>query len=133
MYRTGGWIAKAGSCKIGFKPKPSLTSTELTKNGLEARITNEEKHRNKKDWKTIVSFCIESSKVLLNAKNILYKLMISNHSNIDPSWLPHVPVILYNRGLEECEFWKTLKFEKSELMYANINVKNDKHIKKRLQ
>ena len=23
-YKIGGWIAKAGSCKIGFKPNPSL-------------------------------------------------------------------------------------------------------------
>ena len=22
-YRIGGWIAKAGSCKIGFRPNPS--------------------------------------------------------------------------------------------------------------
>ena len=22
-YKIGGWIAKAGSCKIGFNPKPS--------------------------------------------------------------------------------------------------------------
>ena len=23
-YKTGGWIAKAGSCKIGFNPRPSV-------------------------------------------------------------------------------------------------------------
>ena len=50
---------------------------------------------------------------------------MQSHNKIDPSWLPQVPDILYINGLSECEFWKTLKFEKSDVIYAVINDKKD--------
>ena len=28
-YKSGGWIAKAGSCKIGFNPKPSVRTGKI--------------------------------------------------------------------------------------------------------
>ena len=28
-YKIGGWIAKAGSCKIGFRPNPSLGTGKI--------------------------------------------------------------------------------------------------------
>ena len=46
----GGWIAKAGSCKIGFKPSPSSTTTEFTRNGFEVKIIKREKIINKPLW-----------------------------------------------------------------------------------
>ena len=49
---------------------------------------------------------------------------------MDPSWFPQAPEILYINGLSEWEFWKTLKFEKSEVTYANINDKNEIQINK---
>ena len=71
MYKIGGWIAKAGSCRMGFKPKPSLVSIGLIKKGLDVRITNKEKHKYKKHCKTIVSFCTWSFKIVLNEKETL--------------------------------------------------------------
>ena len=37
-YKIGGWIASAGSCKIGFKPKPSFGIGKIWLNGLEVFI-----------------------------------------------------------------------------------------------
>ena len=36
-------MAKAGSCKIGFKPRPSSTTIEFTRNGFEVKIIKKQK------------------------------------------------------------------------------------------
>ena len=40
MYSKGGWIAKAGSCKIGLKPKPSAWMGLIISNGFDVRTVN---------------------------------------------------------------------------------------------
>ena len=49
----------------------------------------------------------------------------SIHNNIDPSWLPHTPEILYNNGFVVWEFWKTLVTLKSETTWLYISEKKD--------
>ena len=49
---------------------------------------------------------------------------------MEPSWFPQAPEILYINGFSEWEFWKTLKFEKSDETYANIKATNEIQIKK---
>ena len=41
-------------------------------------------------------------------------LNIKSHSKIEPSWLPHTPVILYMNGFCISEFCHTVTKEKSE-------------------
>ena len=43
-------MAKAGSCKIGFNPNPSSTTTEFTRNGFEVKMTKREKIMNRPLW-----------------------------------------------------------------------------------
>ena len=40
MYKIGGCIAKAGSCKIGFNPVPSFGIGNKSKKGLEVKRIN---------------------------------------------------------------------------------------------
>ena len=50
MYNKGGCMAKAGSCKIGLKPKPfSCTGKTLSK-GFEVKIVKTIKPNDIKDW-----------------------------------------------------------------------------------
>ena len=37
QHISGGWIASAGSCKIGFKPKPSSGIGKMFKNGFDVK------------------------------------------------------------------------------------------------
>ena len=63
---------KAGSCKIGFNPNPSFISIELTKKGLEAKITYETKNKYKERFeKKLLIFLNHSSNVLLKEKKKL--------------------------------------------------------------
>ena len=39
-YKIGGWIARAGSCKIGFKPRPSFGIGNKKLNGFEVSNKN---------------------------------------------------------------------------------------------
>ena len=43
-------------------------------------------------------------------------LKIKSHSKIEPSWLPHTPVILYTNGFCISEFCHTVTREKSDIM-----------------
>jgi len=43
------------------------------------------------------------------------RLRIITHSNSEPSWLPQTPEILYSSGFAVCEFWNTLRTEKSDV------------------
>ena len=57
-------MANDGSCKIGFKPSPSSTSTEFTRNGFEVKMI-------KKQRRTIVIEKIERvKKIERGAKGI---------------------------------------------------------------
>ena len=42
MYKRGGWIAKAGSCKIGLNPKPFVCPSIL-RNGFDVNAVNKMK------------------------------------------------------------------------------------------
>ena len=37
-YKIGGWIAKAGSCSIGLRPKPSSGVGKIKLNGFDVSI-----------------------------------------------------------------------------------------------
>ena len=54
-YRIGGWIAKAGSWRIGFKPVPSFGIGNKSLNGLEVKRINNKKPRIITSWKSTVS------------------------------------------------------------------------------
>ena len=43
MYNKGGWIAKAGSCKIGLKPKPFSGIGVIFSKGFDVSKENKEK------------------------------------------------------------------------------------------
>ena len=43
MYSKGGWIANAGSCKIGLKPKPSGGTGNILLKGLDVISVNNKK------------------------------------------------------------------------------------------
>ena len=122
-------MAKPGSCKIGFKPKPSFTITEFIKKGFEVKTMNNPNRTCSADCIKSVTCLKFKSIFFVNEKKNPYIDNIDTHSSIDPSWLPQVPEILYISGLFEWEFWKTLKFEKSETMYAYINEKNEIMVK----
>ena len=90
----GGWIANAGSCKIGFKPSPSSTNTEFTRKGFEVKITNSEKIKNR-------PLCILRTAILKLFIDLVIKEyknpyieIIQIHRRIEPSWFPQAPVIL---------------------------------------
>ena len=57
-----------------------------------------------------------------------YKDITQHHKSMDPSWFPHEPEILYNKGLEVWEFSYTLINEKSEVIKAATNVKKQPNI-----
>ena len=40
-YKSGGWIANAGSCKIGFKPNPSSGTGKIFKKGFDVTIATD--------------------------------------------------------------------------------------------
>jgi hypothetical protein len=50
IYKSGGWIAKAGSCRIGLKPNPFSTVEIIFLKGLEVKIVNNIKPAVIKDW-----------------------------------------------------------------------------------
>ena len=54
IYKRGGWIAKAGSCKIGLRPSPSKGFGEIILKGLEPKNKNSEKNSIIKFWNIIV-------------------------------------------------------------------------------
>ena len=59
---------------------------------------------------------------------------MSTHNNIEPSWLPQAPAILYKMGFSACELFATNLTEKSELIKLTINNKKeiDNKVKRRL-
>ena len=64
------------------------------------------------------------------------KVSTNNQSNKLPSWFPHVPDILYNRGLVVWEWLKTVSLLKSEFINdiikprkLTITKKNCKNVK----
>ena len=94
-YKIGGWIAKIGSCKIGFKPRPLIGTGIIILKGLDVKIVNEEN--------PIIIICWNNRVSSLSLKGlvdelIIYKkiekVKIKSHSKRLPSWLPHVPLIL---------------------------------------
>ena len=43
IYNNGGWIAKAGSCKIGLKPNPFGCAGKILSKGFEVSNVNNKK------------------------------------------------------------------------------------------
>ena len=101
---------------MGFNPRPSLTSTEFTKKGLEVKIINNPKRTWSEDCISSVDCLNFKFKFLVKEKKNPYTDRMESHKSIEPSWFPHVPEILYIKGLSEWEFWKTLKLEKSDII-----------------
>ena len=58
------------------------------------------------------------------------RVTISTHSSIDPSWLPHVPLILYSIGFAEWLFCTTSRSEKSEVTKAHISAPKAASVRK---
>ena len=54
-YKMGGWIAKAGSCKIGFKPVPSFGTGNKFKKGFEVKRMNNKNPIIINSWNNIVN------------------------------------------------------------------------------
>ena len=77
-YKIGGWIANAGSCKIGLRPNPSSGIGKIKLNGLEVFI--------KKTKKPIMIICWN------NNVNILYFLDCSFDFNKNTGY------IMFNNG-----------------------------------
>ena len=50
---------------------------------------------------------------------------MSTHNNIEPSWLPQAPAILYKMGFNTCELFATSFTEKSELIKLTTNNKKE--------
>ena len=94
-YNIGGWIAKAGSCKIGFRPNPSLGTGSKRLNGFEVKIKNKKKPVIISCWKKIVKnlYLIGCFFEKITNKKI-NKVSTNNHSNKLPSWFPQDPEIL---------------------------------------
>ena len=88
-------MAKAGSCKIGFSPKPSIGTGKIWLKGFEVF--------SKKMKKPIIIICWNNKVKILYCldwfldfnKNInMNKVNTNNQSNKLPSWFPQVPEIL---------------------------------------
>ena len=91
----GGCIAKAGSCKIGFKPKPWAGIGNNSSKALDVKRAKSKKPIIIKFWKKIVSnlyFLGVLSDVIRNKKENRIKTIIQ--SNKLPSWFPQTPDIL---------------------------------------
>ena len=94
-YKMGGWIAKAGSCKIGFNPNPSNGVGIINWKGFEVSVINNRKPKIISCWKKIVNILNESESFFdLKKKININKLKTNNQSSKLPSWLPQVPEIL---------------------------------------
>ena len=129
----GGWKARPGSCSKGFNPKPSVGGLIDLWNGFERNKIKIKKEK-------IIKFCIPS--ILLKNKFFGKDLVIDNkkvnkvkiriHNNIDPSWFPHKPEILYIMGLSVWEWLATKFIENSELMNPYSKTKKDKSTKTKL-
>ena len=94
-YKIGGWIAKAGSCNIGFNPKPSFGVGKINWKGLDVKRIKIRKPVVIICWKKIVKILNEIKSFFDLSKKIKVKrLNTHNQSNRLPSWFPHVPEIL---------------------------------------
>ncbi len=128
-YRNGGWNAKPGSCNSGFRSCPSKGGTARRVNGLEV-------NRIKAKNATPIAACTPSTRARSvggsdwpnHAAQAPNSATISTHSSMDPSWFPHVPLILYSIGLAECEFSTTSRSEKSDTMKAYISAAKAKPV-----
>ena len=88
-------MANAGSCKIGFKPRPSIGIGNKKLNGFEVNSKNKKNPEIIICWKKIdknLYFTGCFFEKIINKK--INKVKTSNQSNKLPSWFPHVPVIL---------------------------------------
>ena len=115
MYKVGGWKAKPGSWSKGFRSSPFIGTGKIIINGFEVSKMNNKKIKVISDWNERVKVLYWRSNLLSNFEIKKPKKTKTNtQSYIEPSWFPHTPVILYKRGLAECEFWYTFNKEKSE-------------------
>ena len=88
-------MANAGSCKIGFKPKPSKGTGNSPENGFELVNKKIRKVAINKFWNNRVKILKLLSLFLVkNKKSEENKTKIFIHSNKLPSWFPQVPEIL---------------------------------------
>ena len=88
-------MAKAGSCKIGLRPNPSMGIGNKKLNGFDVAKTNIKKPIIIICWKVTVKtlYLFDSFFELIKNKN-KNKVRTNNQSSKLPSWLPHVPEIL---------------------------------------
>ena len=97
----GGWIAKAGSCNIGFSPVPSDGIGNIFAKGLDVKSINRRKPKIIISWKNNVSvmYLWESFLVgsithsfayLISSAAVKVVIGLSTITNLPPilSWLP---------------------------------------------
>ena len=101
---------------MGFKPFPSLKNISDLSKGFEVKIKKHKKRNRIVVWTPTATFLKDMSKCFPN-QLIRAPKKESNrtHNSIEPSWLPQVPVILYIKGFDVCEFCQTVIREKSEI------------------
>ena len=88
-------MANAGSCKIGFKPRPSKGTGNNLENGFELLNKKIRKIIISKFWNNKVKILnFLSLFLLINRNNEENKTNMFIHNNKLPSWFPHVPDIL---------------------------------------
>ena len=91
----GGWIAKAGSCNIGFSPVPSDGIGNIFAKGLDVKSINKRKPKIIISWKNNVRVLYLWERFFESIANKNKKIVnTNNHKSKLPSWLPHVPEIL---------------------------------------
>ena len=54
-YKIGGWMANAGSCKIGLSPRPSVGVGNKYSKGFEVKIIKSKNPNMITSWNTIVN------------------------------------------------------------------------------
>ena len=91
----GGWIAKAGSCNIGFNPVPSGGIGNIFAKGLDVKSINRRKPKIIISWKNNVRVLYLWERLFESIVNKNKKIVnTNNHKSKLPSWLPQVPDIL---------------------------------------
>ena len=126
-------MANPGSCNKGFRSLPSICGGKILSNGFEVKRTNIPTRKQRSPWIwSIVDFNVNSI-ILFLEKRKPKKLITSNHSKIEPSWLPHTPVILYISGNSLFEFFDVINKEKSDIIKECVKQIKESRMQKKMR
>ena len=110
----GGWKIMPGSCSSGFRSRPSSGGWARRSKGLEVSKTNRMKPRLSRPITDRMRASTGSGRWRLNCATArVHPACISNHSNIEPSWLPQDAAMRKCKGSALLELVATLSTEKS--------------------